>query len=163
MSETGMTRVEQGLVEELAEEEKKLDERYGEYEQIRARYQVAARKYGAVRDVVIETLGYDPYSVDDFPWPDSRGDRFANGTKIGEFRYVYMKPGETVVAVLRDAEEPMELADVREALKLGHSTLTLRAVNAALMNTSGVVKTKIGDDVSYTYEPSDEPIRKWTA
>ena len=147
-----LNAVGRGLVEELQIEEEKLGDHYFTYLGARAKYEVAARKYAAVRDVVIENLGYDPYVVDDFRWPDKQ-EYFDNGTRVGEFHYLFMKPGPAVVTILKAANQPLALADIHSQLQEGKSALTLRNVNAALMNTSGVKK----QDDMYVYEsPEDE-------
>jgi hypothetical protein len=149
MADDAVTR---GLLRELADEEKALAEADKQLQAARVGFDVASRKYAAVRDMVASYLGDSPYQ--------KKYDRvFAEFSfyNPGRYRFIHMKPGDAVVAVLKEAEEPMTLDEIVQELRSGHiriseATLT-RAVNAALMKTSGVKKLKDG---KYRYEVDTE-------
>ena len=125
-----MSSIQQGLLGELKAEEGKLGERYDEYREARSSYEVAGKKYAAVRDMVIQELGYNPYGVEQFPWP--KGKSLSSRIGIGGFRFLYMRPGDAVAKVLKEATDPMTFEEINDQLEIGELRITLRRVNAAL-------------------------------
>lgn len=146
--------VEEGLLKELAQEEESLREANNELNRARAQFQVASRKYAAVRNMVTEYLGRNPYSLD--------AKRVLNprpgfGTRLqGTFRFIHMRPGDAIIEVLKEAKDPLTLDEIVEVLSGGGIGITpnllTRTVNAALMRTTGVQKTEEG---KYFYKPDD--------
>ncbi|MCJ7653800.1 MAG: hypothetical protein MUO97_00600, partial [Dehalococcoidia bacterium] len=66
----------------------------------------------------------------------------------GSYRFIHMTIGNAVVNALREAKDPMTLDEIVKILwgggvRKSETTLT-RAVNAALMRTRGIQKTKDG-------------------
>lgn len=150
--------VAQGLIDELAKEEISLIEIHSEYARVRVKYNVASRKYAAVRDLVAGHLGHSPY-IESVQWPPKSLIEISNrGKTLGQFRFIHMKAGDAVVAALKEVEEPRTLDEIMVILSNGGFGLTItRMVNAALMRTSGIEKT---DDGKYLYkktEPDDIP------
>ena len=142
-----------GLLGEMANEEKALAAADGGLQAAKARFDVASRKYAAVRDMVASYLGRSPYQKE-------YGPVFAKHAlyEPGRYRFIHMKPGDAVVAVLKEAEQPMSLEEIVEQLLGGHirisENILTRSVNAALMRTSGVQKTEGG---KYRYEDDELP------
>jgi hypothetical protein len=144
-----ITPLARGLLEELLKEDQALVEAAGELEQARTRYQVASRKYAAVRDVVSAHLGRDPYALSLF----SLG-FYQDFPSKGRYRFLHMSPGDATVAALKESEEPMTLEEIIEKLASGglRAPGMARMMNAALMRTTGVQKT---EDGRYRYEAAD--------
>ena len=148
-----------GLMQELADEDTALTTADRELQAARVRFEVAGQKYAAVRDVVSRHLGRSPYSVSLVHYGVSDRDRNA---RLGQFpskarfRFIHMATGDAVAEVLKESEQTMALPQIVEVLVMGgahHVTATRRAVNAALMRTSGV--TRWGEDdesARYSFE-----------
>lgn len=149
-----------GLLSEVAKEEVALAEADAQLKEARARFNVASRKYAAVRDMVTRELDQSPYVKES---------RLALvGAKVGlspltlgRYRFIHMRVGDGVVQALKEIQEPATLEQIVDRLNGGRLATTdiTRAVNAALMRTSGVEKT---EDGKYTYkaeelEPEDLP------
>jgi hypothetical protein len=144
----------QGLMQELAREDAALVEADEALTRARTRFQVASRKYAAVRDVVAQHLGRSPYSVSPPMWNSADGTFHHGFPSDGRFRFIYMAPGDAVVAALRESAEPMSLDEIVDRMQAGGLRLPglTRVVNAALINTPGVEKTADG---KYRYEAAD--------
>lgn len=153
------TTVTEGLLIELAKEEALLTEVEAEFVNAKTKYNVATRKYAAVRDMLTDYMGFSPYLEISPEWPEEA--KRIRPNKWGRFKFVHMKPGDAVVEVLCRAEEPISLEEIVERLRAGGigtiSILLTRQVNAALMKTNGIVKNEEG---KYTYEgPQEEEIK----
>lgn len=143
-----------GLFTELAKEESALAETDAVFRQARIKFDVASHKYAAVRDMVTEQLGFSPYLTEDAtgPWPYETEQPELNGF----YRFILMKPGDAIVAALKEMNEPLTLQQIQNRLINGRFPYPTRAINAALMRTKGVVKT---DDDKYIYqEPEPEEV-----
>jgi len=140
-----------GLMAELADEDDAIRDAARALEQARVRFEVASQKYAAVRDVVAAHLGHNPTNQDALKC----GVQFFSE---GRFRFIHMAIGDAAVAALRESDEPMALEEIATAVVKGGLRVpgAVRAVNAALMNTSGVEKT---EDGKYRYvEPVEEEL-----
>lgn len=144
--------VVEGLEKELHLQEDMLRAADEELKRAQAKFDVAGRKYAAIRDALTKYLGYSPYEkvhgeIEE-PVFDDR-DNMIGFDKYGEYRFIYMSIGNAVIAALKEAEKPLTLEGIVQKLLDGgirksESTLP-RAVNAALMRTKGVQKTKKGE------------------
>lgn len=138
-----------GLMRELRDEDEALMKAALLLERAEVVFEVASQKYAAVRDVVAGYLGRPPCSSD----AKHYGLAFRSKDR---YRFIHMAPGDAVVAILKDADEPMELNEIARVMAMGgqQTPLSLRTVNAALMNTAGVEKT---EDGKYRYvEPGEK-------
>jgi hypothetical protein len=137
------------LMEELAHEDKALAEASEAFKRAATRYQVASRRYAAVRDLVLDRLGHSPYKKG---IAEEYGVEFPTG---GRERFIYTAAGEAVVAALKESGEPLTLEQIIEVLRGGGltSAYETRAVNAALMKTKGIVKMEEG---KYVYVDLEE-------
>ncbi len=135
-----------------------------EYLAAKARLDVALRRYTALREFVIETLGSSPYSSD-IEWPGSvRG----ASRRRGKFRFADIGVGDAVTQVFRERfgeppdvetlaasgdqaveEATLTLDEITEVLSGGGlgfpGSVTARAVNAALMKTTGITRFELDD------------------
>lgn len=134
----------------LAQEDKALVEMRRQLDDARAQWEVASRKFAAVRDLAAERLGRNPYTVDPIEYDVT----FASE---GRFAFLLMNPGDAAVEVLRASENPMTLEEIYMAARAGGlRAATPRMLNAALMKTTGVKKSKDG---RYEFEvPEEEEI-----
>ena len=137
-----------GLMKELGKEDLVLTDAGWKLRDAQVGFEVASQKYAAVRDVVARHLGYAP----DEKTARRYGVEFVSK---GRYRFIHMATGDAIVAALREADEPMKLHEIANAMmKGGLRHVGLRTVNAALMNTAGVGKT---EDGGYLYvEPKEE-------
>lgn len=144
--------VTDGLLRELAKEEAALFVAELEFGEAEAKFEVASRKYAAVRDMVTKHLGYSPYIKPKEEWPHSAVEQMG-GFPLGDNRFIHMKTGDAVVAMLKETREPVTLEEIVKGLRRGGirraETILTRKVNAALMRTSGIEKT---DDGKYWYQ-----------
>lgn len=143
----------QTLLAELANEEANFWQAEEQFKEVRAKFQVASRKYAAVRDMVTDQLGHSPYKVERTDWPLA-GRKLGN--KLGKHRFTHMKPGDAVIALLKETEEPLTLDEIVERLSDGGfraARIFRREINAALMKTAGVEKT---EDGKYKYKEEEE-------
>jgi hypothetical protein len=161
-------KIVEGLWEELKHEEDAVWKADQALKEAQAKFDVASRKYAAVRDMVIRHLGQSPYSQDD---DDGLTIEIVEGAKEGEpaidfygmYRFIHMPIGTAIVIALKEAKEPMTLDGIVRILRGGgirkSEHILTRAVNAALMRTKGIQKTEDGE---YYYsakevEPEGEP------
>ena len=143
-----MTPVDKGLLIELAKEEDHLIEVGQQLAQSRANFDVASNKYAAIRDMIARRLRQSPYS-NDVNWP-GEAHNIVKPSRRGRYRFLLMKPGDAIVQVLKENENPQSLDEIVAILSDGGArTAGPRTVNAALMRTTGVIKT---DDGKYRYE-----------
>lgn len=135
---------------ELIQDEARVSVAQAELDVAQAKFQIASRRYAATRDWVVLTLG-NPYDKT-FAWP---ADIDIGNLQLGKFRFIHMRIGDAVKEVLRESDHPLDLAEIRAKLYMGHlRTATPRSVNAALMQLDGVEKTE-GD--KYKYVPEKDP------
>ena len=137
----------QGLLKELGQEDKALAEAEKNLREARINFEVSSRKYAAVRDVIAKTIGHNPFSDEQ---------RRIFWTTKGRFRFIWMDVGDAIVDALKESDQPMTLEEIVDALTSGGLRVAdpTRAVNAALMRTTGVKKS---EDGKYRYEPDEIP------
>ena len=100
-------------------------------------YNLAARRYAAVRDMVEEMLGgTSPYSPSSGLMPIVGSEEFS----VGRYRYLFKSVGDAVYEALGDAEEPLGIHTLVVRLAMGGLQTDARAVNASLLNMRGVGK-----------------------
>ena len=131
--ECKVTKVTDETIEELASEENRLAIADGELARAKARYQVASRRYAAVRDATEEILGHSPY----------RPDIYTSGEPPpywGNFRYVGKGVGDAVLDFLRDSGGYWTLKEIVQHLSYRGLSTNARAVNASLLKMHGVAK-----------------------
>ena len=148
----GKDSVSQGLLSALKEDEQAIVSAYRELADARTKYDVATRRYAAMREAVRARLGVSPYSKE-VAWPGKYYER--TGHYEFRFRYVEMQVGDAVTEVLINSEDPLTLDEI--ASQLGSGGLyfrDIRAVNAALIKTKNILK----EDGKYRYEegPPDD-------
>ncbi len=143
------------LMDELLVEDQKITDRGIALDKAETSFNIEVVRYAAVRDLVQQVLGEDPYSTPE-------GAKLPSG---GIYRYRQMKVGLAIRQVLKEAPQPLDAAAIVQKLKLGLKLrpgpeLDGRAINAALMtlvrigHASKVEDT--GDVSHYEYIP-DEP------
>ena len=147
-----------GLLRELDRGEKELVLANVHLKDAQLTWDVAAIKYGAIRDEAFAIMGGDPYRVGE--WPDAREDR-------GQFRYVRADHGWAVVEVLMQAEEPLPSQTIMRRLSHGGlRPVDMRAINAVLQGSNKIERvepTEDGQAVRYQIvevthqEPNDLP------
>jgi len=148
--------ITEGLLAELLKEEDNLNQAQYLLREARVRFNVASRKYAAVRDMVVSELGGSPYRKD-FKWP-TKLVASALQSELGKNRFLHMKAGDAVIAALKEVDEPLTLEEIVERLGSGGirfpGPVATRMINAALMKTSGIEKTEEG---KYRYKAEEEP------
>ena len=137
-----------GLLVELAREERAALSAIQAVSDARVRYDVAVRKFAAVREAVAAAIGRSPYAPD-VAWPVEAGEAVREPER-GRLRFILMPTGDAVVAALHEANQPLSLEQIIAHLRGGGLTLAPRAVNAALINTPGLTKQPDG---RYEYKP----------
>ncbi len=148
------------LLTELATEEAALGRAHTEFAEARTKYELAIRRYAAVRDMVTEELGKSPYIAGSVEWPPEAEQLLTS--RPGQYRFLAMRPGDAVVDILKEVGMPLTLEEIVERLRAGgvrrmhlgeirasESAPFTRAINAALMRTSGIEKT---EDGKYRYQ-----------
>lgn len=148
----GQDDVSQGLLTALRTDEADVQEKHNALRTAYAEYDVSSSRYAAMRDALRQRLGVSPYSKNVL-WPtifdDARGE-FGRWAGYARHRFVEMKVGDAVVEVLQESDVPLALDEISIILTGGGLRFKdTRAVNAALMRTTGVKKS---DDGTYTYE-----------
>jgi len=137
------------LMMALSREDAELMEMKRQLDAIRIGWQLATRKYTAVRDLFIEKFGVNPYSLN----PDEFG--ASSFQSSGRFRFILMNPGEAAMQVLRETENELSLEEITGFLRGGGLGFTdARTVSAALMKKGGITQTKEG---KYRYDPQVDP------
>ncbi len=137
----------------LAEDESSLEEAAEVYETAKAGLEVGLRRYTALRDFVTEKLGKSPYARDCTEvWHPTGYD--PDGEPYwairGQFRFTGMPVGEAVLQILLESGERndpwLTLPKIIEELSVGGlgfpEPVQARAVNAALMRTSGIERSE---------------------
>ncbi len=142
------------IISQLAEEEQALADAHAQFKTASIRFDIASRKYAAIRDMFRSRWGFSPYE------PGSHLMEVFKKPYWGRYRFINMKPGKAAVALLSEliGGVPLTLNEVVEGLirggiNLGEVTWSdssiKRAINAALMQTRGIRKTEEG----YEYIP----------
>jgi hypothetical protein len=131
------------LLTELASQEHQLMDMEKEYLQAQSRFEMASRKYATVRDMVIEHLGFSPYFSGNWVFWPAEIEESVKANK-GKYRFIHMDAGEAVVAALSEVEGALTLEEIWERLRSGGFNkdykIDMRTVNAALINTSRIIK-----------------------
>jgi hypothetical protein len=130
------------LLHELALEERALIEADEALRIAQNDFEVAARKYTAVRDLVTDFLGYSPYH-EDAVWGADEA-RIVPAEDRGAYRFLHLKPRDAIVAALDEQANGLTLDGLEERLKSGGLDLGKRAINAALMRLAAVKRTARG-------------------
>jgi hypothetical protein len=157
MMQTRYDKVAEGLLDELVKEEIALEEADDLFTQAKVKFDVARRKYVAVRDMVTKHLGESPYRNGKWHWRVPVGAGFTY-RDFWRYRFILMSAGEAITGALAEVDEPLNLAEITERLRSGgvsHDEMSVRAINAALMKTGSVVKT---EDGKYQLEPEPEDL-----
>jgi hypothetical protein len=148
-----------GLLHELVKDADLLGKVDTELGQAEANFDVASRKYAAVRDTVTKYLGYSPYEEGhrEIEPVILNGNQVVLVQQYGRYRFIHMTIGNAVIAALKEVPVPLALEEIVQRLLEGgirrsESTL-VRAVNAALMRTKGVQRNKDG---KYVYVKDTE-------
>ena len=139
--------VVEGLLVEVAREERATLDARQALRDAGIRYDVATQKFAAVRDAVARVLGRSPYSPD-VEWP-SEARKQVTASQRGSLRFVHMPAGDAAVAALRAVDDALSLEQINQRVGEGGLHIVPRAVNAALINTPGIVKS---DDGRYRYD-----------
>ena len=153
--------ISEGLIE-LVKEGEKIAEADKQLNTALGRFEIASRRYAAVRDTVTEMLGgespFGPevaqrlHEMKDIPAdPSNHEQKYFKNPCFGQYRYVYRSVGEAVFDVLRNVPFSLTLSQLVEELEEGHLSTDARAVNASLLNMNGVEKLSDG---SYQIEGS---------
>jgi len=144
-----------GLLQEMLREEAASVEADCALQEASIRFEVASQKYCAVRAMVTAHLGYSPYV--ERKQLESVGAGLIRSDDIGKLRFMNMKTGDAIVAALKETQKPMTLEEIVERLLDGRilvpKRMLPRAVNAALMRTTGIEKT---EDGKYKYVEEEE-------
>ena len=132
------------LADALVQEEQALMEAGVELADAQLNFDIASYRFAALRDMAVARMG----------WPFGGHPRLS-----GVFRFIHMGVGEAIVAALRETTETLDLEALVAVLDSGglgaeEGGVSPRAVNAALMKTSGVMKTADG---TYVYTPDSLP------
>ena len=125
-------------LEDLTREEARLATADGELARAKARYQVASRRYAAVRDVAEEMLGQNPYHPDAYMTFWERLDEMP--PDWGNFRYLGKGGGDAVLDFLWSRGGCWTLREIVQHLSYGGLSTNARAVNASLLKMKGVTK-----------------------
>ena len=133
------------LADALLLEENKLIEANNQLVNAQIGFDIASRRFAALRDMFIERFVWWPFSE-------------ANFKLRGAFRFIRMDAGEAAVALLKEAERVLTLNEIVSALNDGgfgaeEGGATARAVNASLMKALKVVKSEEG----YRYDENALP------
>lgn len=157
------TVVDNALIREILRAEIEVTDKYEALTDAQTDFDVASLKYAALRDILEGRWGQSAYRVNKIGlWPDGT-DIIAN---LGRWRFIHKRLGQAVIEVLQDfdmimdiggdipedsPERGMELSAISQDLTNGGAQptnpsqgLSLRAVNAALMNTNRIQKTEDG-------------------
>jgi len=147
----GKDSVSQGLLSALQEDETAIVKAYRALADARTKFDVATRRYAAMREAVRARLGVSPYSKEVI-WP---GAHYESRYEF-RFRYVEMQVGDAVTEVLYNSEEPLALEDIAAQLVSGGLLFRdIRAINAALINTKNILKLEDGK-YCFEEEPPDD-------
>ena len=150
----GQDTVSQGLLSALREDEEALGDAYQRFMDAGYRLDVISRRYAAMREAVHERIGASPYSKS-VRWPES-SPGWPETHHIFRFRYTRMKMGDAITQLLGETQQPLSLEEITKALSQGSVySRDTRAVNAALINTKGIVKL---DDGRYIYRSEADEI-----
>ena len=127
------------LMEVLGAEESALVDAGTELADAELKFEIASRRFAALRDLVVERLG----------WPFEHDPSWGRRGLGGGYRFIRMAVGDAVVAALRETTDPLSLSALLTELENGglgaeEGGVTARGVNAALMKTAGVVKMRDG-------------------
>ena len=134
------------VIVELVRQEEAVAEADRTLDLARGRYELAAKRYAAVRDAVYAMLETNPYGdpseigtcPDD---PSNPGEPYFANPNFGQYQFLYKTVGEAVIEALECSTHPLTLNELTAELRDGHLDTDARAVNASLLNMKGVEKS----------------------
>ena len=122
-------------------------------------YDLAARRYAAVRDMVEEMNGgKSPYDSEcGLPlWAAlPEGAPHSAASSFGRYRYLFKPVGDAVREALEDVGQPIDISNLVKLLREGGLSTDARAVNASLLNMKGILRTPTGH---YSLEPPKDEL-----
>jgi hypothetical protein len=126
-----------GLLQELAKSEQALRTAERKLEQVKAEFDVEARKYAAIRDATAALLGVSPYDSS-VAWPHPLNTTMAGRQQAqrlrGKYRFIYVPVADAILQVLSESAEPLSLEEMQRRMVAGGASVdSLRVVNAAIM------------------------------
>jgi hypothetical protein len=136
------------IADELVKEDQALTDANEIMRLAQIRWQIALRKYVAIRELATSRFRESPY-LNPSKWGIS------SFPSEGRFRFHDMSAGDALLTALKEAQRPLELEELQEVINKGGLYLPPRNLNAALLQTKGVAKT----DQGYVYDPESEEIR----
>jgi hypothetical protein len=139
------TVVDNALMREIQQAEIDVSGKYEALTDAQTDFDVASLKYAALRDILEGRWKKSAYLID-VEWPDRVG------PPEGRWKFIHKRLGQAVVEVLEDSpEREFELSTILEDLNRGGAQpanrsqgLSLRAVNAVVMKSNRIHKTKGG-------------------
>jgi len=132
----------------LYNEDAALAEAHRQLDAARVAYQLASRKFKAIRDMFIEYYGVNPFSL----VPETYG--ASHFVSEGRFRFLGMNPGQAAVQILMEASEPLTADAIIKRLRNGGLYVPdARTVSTALIRQGNVAQTADG---RYQYAPDEE-------
>jgi len=132
----------------LFNEDSALAEAQRQLDAARIAYQLASRKFKAIRDMFIEYYGVNPYSL----IPETYG--APHFVSEGRFRFLGMNPGQAAVQLLMEASEPLTADAIIKGLRDGGLYVPdARTVSTALIRQGNVGQTVEG---TYLYAPDED-------
>ena len=134
------------VIVELVRQEEAVAEADRNLNLARGMYELAAKRYAAVRDAVYAMLEANPYGdptqIDAWPAdPSNPGEPYFENPNFGQYQFLYKTVGEAVFEALECFPRPLTLNELVAKLRDGHLDTDARAVNASLLNMKGVEKS----------------------
>jgi len=146
--------VARGLLAELAKEEAALMDAYRDLRDVQVKYDIAERRFAAIRDAVATYVEGNPYAKD-VVWPLNEGSLAQPGFR-GRFRFARMNVLDAVEWALGESDKPLAVIDIAVILADGGLPVTPRAVNASLLQAKRVERLTRGDgEVMYRLRESE--------
>lgn len=155
--------LQSNYLSELEQDEDTLSTASHEYDAAKARLELSMIRYTALRDFVTNQLGKSPYARG-VEWPRGADDDYQR--QRGGFRFTGMRVGDAILQLLEEAADTARvwrsLEQIIEGLSQGGlgfpEPVQARAVNAALLKTSGVTRGEHNQTgaVAYRFDDASE-------
>ncbi|MCH8206397.1 MAG: hypothetical protein IH956_05275 [Chloroflexi bacterium] len=144
------------ILADLRHEEKRLADAERAVQEAAAHYRIAESHYVAIRDFARQSFGRTPYSTHFIEqWGPDGANLLIGGDdpSFGKYRFRGMKVGDAIVEYLTVSGGDRDIDQIIAALSEGGMrNASRRPINAALMNTTGIVRTEGPDYAHYSYE-----------
>ena len=143
------------ILRELVRSAEDLDQKAKTLAKASASHKIAVKHYMAVRELAAEKMeGLDPYGLECLFPKDDDGNSITDSPAYEKVRYLGMSTGKAAYEALIGSETPLPLMELARRLSNGGLAVSMRSINASMLNMKKVVKVEHKGVSGYMLESS---------